>query len=751
MALHDPLPLASTPDFSKGKHSRECDTVLRYLAQRWQRQDRRDDLAIESLAALNGLAAARTGEPLRPGAACRANAPSASQVSTLRGVRRRVRDAGCPPDLRAREAHQELFKTPDIYSEESRSTIESYDFECLKVLKGGVRLRDTLTFAPEHVCAVLREPGRFIERHSGELGGEPHVEPYWDPLLDPSRRSNRPRLLRLLRRLAEPGMVVATSRKKATVGFFFVKKKNNMLRMIVDGRQPNQYHRLPPRASMASVEALGALNVRAAWLSDDRVDIADEEEHMWGALVDLQDGFHQFLNPQLASWFVLNLCGVTAEELGVTEMYDDDLGEFVKLSPEQYVWPAYGGMAMGWSWALWVCHETLAAVMSDAASASDEWPLDKHPAPGLARSRVALAPYVDNTSFVGRQEVDVKGRLQRVCACLDELGLAWHELTEASIAIEVLGVVLDGKAPKVRRKPRAWRLYLGIGGQLRLKTAAGWQIRALLGHIVSFFQLMRPGLSCFRAAYDSYSEGDILAHRPLPSEVVSELRVVRGLIFQAEADLAAKGCPVAYMTDASMKGFALLETDIGESELFELVSHRERNRFRTAEEYADRGHDGFRGTLAGPSAQENWWDGVLHLPRHRSCAPAQDTEERENDVAPPPLPDSFVNPSRWELVVAGAWRHKGKIHEYEARGELMGLRRSASRPEHHSTVLLTANDNMGSVCAYEKGCATNLELLTLCRRAAAYQIGCSIQRRQRHVEGVRNVADYMSRAADRAV
>ena len=76
-----------------------------------------------------------------------------------------------------------------------------------------------------------------------------------------------------------------------------VKKKNNMLRVIVDGRQPNQYHRLPPHASMASVEALGALSVRAAWLSDDRVNIADEEEHLWGASVDLQDGFHQFLNP----------------------------------------------------------------------------------------------------------------------------------------------------------------------------------------------------------------------------------------------------------------------------------------------------------------------------------------------------------------------------------------------------------------------------------------------------------------------
>ena len=95
--------------------------------------------------------------------------------------------------------------------------------------------------------------------------GEEHIEPYWDPALDPKVRGNRERLLGLLRRLAEMGIVVATRRKKAVCGLLFARKKHDFLRMVVDGRQPNSFHRMPPHLAMASVEALAAVNVEAAW------------------------------------------------------------------------------------------------------------------------------------------------------------------------------------------------------------------------------------------------------------------------------------------------------------------------------------------------------------------------------------------------------------------------------------------------------------------------------------------------------
>ena len=58
---------------------------------------------------------------------------------------------------------------------------------------------------------------------------------------------------------------------------------------------------------------------------------------------------------------------------------------------------------------------------------------------------------------------------------------------------------------------------------------------------------------------------------------------------------------------------------------------------------------------------------------------------------------------------------------------------------------------MGSALAVEKGRAANRELLTQCQRSAALQLASGIAWRQRRVEGARNAADYVSRAADRGL
>ena len=101
------------------------------------------------------------------------------------------------------------------------------------------------------------------------------------------------------------------------------------------------------------------------------------------------------------------------------------------------------------------------------------------------------------------------------------------------------------------------------------------------------------------------------------------------------------------------------------------------------------------------------------------------------------------------MVVAGAWREPAKIHDYGACAEVMGLKRLARDPREHGSVLLSTGDNLSAVCAFEKGRAVSRDLLSQCRRAASLQLACEIRWRQRHVDTKRNVADRMSRAADR--
>ena len=68
----------------------------------------------------------------------------------------------------------------------------------------------------------------------------------------------------------------------------------------------------------------------------------------------------------------------------------------------------------------------------------------------------------------------------------------------------------------------------------------------------------------------------------------------------------------------------------------------------------------------------------------------------------------------------------------EARAAVAPLWRAAGDVRFHGKEILSLCDNMASVLAFEKGRATNFELLAQCRRAAAVCFGCEICWRPRH-------------------
>lgn len=412
-------------------------------------------------------------------------------------------------------------------------------------------------------------------------------------------------------------------------------------------------------------------------------------EEVWGGSVDLKDGFHQFLND-----------GVKAGELNLTEVIGEG-GQRESVGAGEYIWPAYGGMAMGWSWALWICRETVASIMTDVGSDDDVWVLDKRPVPALPPDGVGWAPYVDNANLVGRKDCVVAAKLDAVKNRLDALGLVWAQ--EAPLEIEVLGVILDGRRGEIRAKPaRSWRSYRGTTALLGMSLVAGWQVRAVLGHYIAFFQLARPFLSVFRATYDFLMAGPMGEYRELPGSVKDELVVAKSLIFVVGGgSLRRPPCPIAYISDASMKGYAIYETGVSAPCLRDLTRYRERSRFATREKFVDREHDGYRGTMAGPGVEPDFVEGIIALPRGRRRPRARDFEEVDLGHVIPPLPDDFVDERRWRLIVAGAWRDAALIHEYEARAAILGLRRSAANVDHHGCGLLSAPDNMSCVCAFD--------------------------------------------------
>eukprot|EP00973_Karenia_brevis_P018646 2557412-Karenia_brevis.AAC.1 len=58
---------------------------------------------------------------------------------------------------------------------------------------------------------------------------------------------------------------------------------------------------------------------------------------------------------------------------------------------------------------------------------------------------------------------------------------------------------------------------------------------------------------------------------------------------------------------------------------------------------------------------------------------------------------------------------------------------------------------MAELPAAEKGRADDYSLRCLCARSTAFQLGCGIRLRRRRIDTKRNISDFDSRKADRAV
>eukprot|EP00971_Amphidinium_carterae_P341990 6481099-Amphidinium_carterae.2 len=386
--------------------------------QRWKKDRQR--LVLGAISALNALACSPVD--LRLAGVRQKQNMSQAQLSVFRRVCKRVREFGrCPHDLTLFGAHLALLKASSLYDAESACAVRPFCKEKLKLLHGTVVAKDIESLAPAHVVQQL---GQSLDRPSAELENEPYIKPYWDPLLDPGVLENRSRLVDLLRELSARGLVGAHTRRKTDASLFFVDKKGEHIRMIVDARQANQCMRQPPHSVLSSPSSLAELRSRGT---------------IYSATIDLKDGFHQFRCQHLGSYFCFPLL-LSAAELGVETVYDDVAGMVREVGKEELIWPCYDGMPMGWTWALWACHETIKDVVQ-AADGVDVVPcVEGSGRLTLRKGVVAAAPYVDNINLLGVDSSEVQFKLESVIAELDSRGLAWHDRHDSSTLGEMLGV-----------------------------------------------------------------------------------------------------------------------------------------------------------------------------------------------------------------------------------------------------------------------------------------------------------------------
>jgi len=150
-----------------------------------------------------------------------------------------------PPGLTPAGAMTEITASRDLYGD-TPAHLAAYEPSKLRVTKGDVQPKDARTLLPAAAAAMLQNFHVCIERPALELELErrtkPMPRPYWDPKLSSSRSLRHQLFKELL------GLKILTVRKriKTTVGLFFVRKKDNNIRLIVDARRVNWAHRRPP-------------------------------------------------------------------------------------------------------------------------------------------------------------------------------------------------------------------------------------------------------------------------------------------------------------------------------------------------------------------------------------------------------------------------------------------------------------------------------------------------------------------------
>ena len=151
---------------------------------------------------------------------------------------------------------------------------------------------------------------------------------------------------------------------------------------------------------------------------------------------------------------------------GAVAVVDGAAGTWECIADSTMLSACFGGLAMGWSWALFLCHDVLTLKMSRAMEELG-W-LARMAGAVDAPSRIsrlvpACAPYVDTANIIALGRGPGTQLHRAVIKQLDEAGLVRHDEHGAEAVFEILGLALHGpKRMLTHTRRRAWRMFCAL-------------------------------------------------------------------------------------------------------------------------------------------------------------------------------------------------------------------------------------------------------------------------------------------------
>ena len=473
------------------------------------------------------------------------------QTVALSNVKAAVMEAGeCPEGMTGVSSVGEMMSSSTLYGEPS--TLVPFDVDKLKILKSSVTPKLLTSVMPPHILPLLKHAEKNIEMDAGQLErrrqddptGCPRV-PYWDPTL----KADLPKRCGLLAGLWKIGVVSFRLDIKASIGLFFVKKKDPaFIRMVVDGRIPNFCHRPPPIARLGSGANFTDIDLSEEMLAEKLGELS--EPAGYGIEMDVSDAFYQFKTPEVAKWFGVNMPMRASEwaSFGVCikRVYDEDRHCWHTVSPDTQVFPVIEAMSMGWSWALFFANETISYLARGVDPQAAPEFRERMVAPQLWSSDALISTYVDNVSIIGATASAVIKKADEVTKVFEELSIpvVWTQSNPVK-QLETVGIILDFDGKVVKNKPaRLWRVFLGGREIARRSRVRGEVVEAWLGHATFLMRLAPFLLSIFTSIYRFVQVSRGKRYSLWPS-VRAEILQACSLIWFARAHLGGKNI---YMT-----------------------------------------------------------------------------------------------------------------------------------------------------------------------------------------------------------
>ena len=543
------------------------------------------------------------------------------------------------------------------------------------------------------------------------------IKPHMDPVLE----RDHGKYVGFVRELLGRGVLQWTLDPAEFVGLFFVPKKDNRLRLIVDARASNQHFRAPPGVVLAGPEVFANLEV-------------SPEARVFCAETDVKDCFYRLrILEAYGRYFCLP--PVAAKEFGVAHVG----GKIVR--PGDLIYPCLAVLPMGHNWSLYFAQRSSEHQVGHTPTLSRAQPLrgDGTHVSLSERAPISYYVYVDNAGVLGTDPNLVNQAIVEVVSALGAVGLACHEPRLASLQCETLGVEFDSQSHGFRPTgKRYWRIRQALRFFLRSGRASGRQMEILAGHLTFFCMLYRGALSVFNAIYKFIKSSYDRVTRLWP-EVVEELVAFRGLmpLIRSRWDLPWSDTVRCY--DSCDTGWGVASRTWEIDDITAVGRTLERSRFR-------RTVGGLAPRQAALRQLDPFSDRATVLCDRPDPNRCEDLWEIRKDFLE--VPARLLLESPWLVEISRGWRSRPVTHEGEARAGVGAAELESSRSGNCGRRQLLVGDNLGMVLAFERKRAHAFPVLVQIRRLAALELAKLWRFSHRWVPSEANPADEVSRIVD---